>query len=124
MSFNPLSLLVLKFRGRSVAVLRDQCARYEVGRPTIKSSFFSYRLIVSLSQDTIAVAQRNFRSLQGVPVEDIVLRSTIPDYPEQDVVELSKEIWSTVSTVVHTVTIALESGASLSKDSAAVASGH
>jgi len=35
MSFNLLSLLVLKFRGRSVAVFRDHCTRYEVSRPTI-----------------------------------------------------------------------------------------
>jgi hypothetical protein len=67
-----------------------------------------------LAQSILAVAQRNFRSLQGVPVEVIVLLSTIPGYPEQDQVELSKEIWSTVSTVVQSVTIALESGASLS----------
>ena len=34
MAFNPLSLLVLKSRGRSVAVFRDHCTRYEVSRPT------------------------------------------------------------------------------------------
>src|SRR5258708_591378 len=85
---------------------------------------FSDRLIASLAQNVLTVAQRNFRSLQGVPVEDIVLLSTIPDYPEQDQVELSKEIWSTVSNVVHTVTITLESGASsivLLSDNAAAA---
>ena len=79
-------------------------------------------LIASPAQSILAVAKSNFRSLQGVPIEDIVLLSTIPNYPEQDQVELSKEIWSTVSTVVLSVTIALESGASpnmLSNDNAA-----
>jgi len=35
MAFNPLSILVLKFRGRSVAVLRDHCSFYGVSRPAI-----------------------------------------------------------------------------------------
>jgi len=30
MSFNPLSVLNLKFRGRTVAVSRNQCSHYEV----------------------------------------------------------------------------------------------
>jgi hypothetical protein len=114
MEFN---LLILKFRGRSVAVFRDHCTRYEVCRPLNLLPLItavSHGLIASLVQSILAVAQRSFRSLHGVPVEDIVLLSTIPGYPEQDQVELSKEIWSAVSTVVHTVTIALESGASLS----------
>jgi len=34
--FNPLSLLILKFHGRSVAVFRDHCTRYDVRRPTIR----------------------------------------------------------------------------------------
>ena len=33
MAFDPLSLLILKFRGRSVAVFRDRCADYDVSRP-------------------------------------------------------------------------------------------
>lgn len=37
MAFDPLSLLVLKFRGRNVAVFRDHCAHYEVSRPTINN---------------------------------------------------------------------------------------
>lgn len=60
------------------------------------------------------VAQRNFRALHGVSPEDIVLLSAIPDYPDPGEVELSKDIWSTVSAVVHSVTIALDSGAFLS----------
>ena len=68
-------------------------------------------LIASLAQSILAVAQSNFRDLQGVPIENIVLLSVIPDYPNQDQVELSKEIWPTVSAIVHSVTIALESGA-------------
>ena len=35
MEFNPLSLLILKFRGRSVAVFRDHCIRHEVSRLTV-----------------------------------------------------------------------------------------
>ena len=36
----------------------------------------------------------------------------IPGYPNPDPVELLPEIWTTVCNVVHTVTIALESGIS------------
>ena len=68
-------------------------------------------LIASLAQSILAVAQSNFRDLQGVPIENIVLLSVIPDYPNQDQVEVSKEIWPTVCAIVHSVTIALESGA-------------
>ena len=39
MAFNPLSLLVLKFHGRSVVVFRDHCTRYEVSRPTVNYRF-------------------------------------------------------------------------------------
>ncbi|KAI0292433.1 hypothetical protein BC826DRAFT_1105524 [Russula brevipes] len=88
LAFNPLSLLNLKCRGRTIAVLRDECQHYD---------------------SVLAVARRKFRSLHGVPVEDIVLLATIPGYPETDQVELSKEIWPTVSAVVHSVTIVLES---------------
>lgn len=35
MAFDPLSLLILKFRGRGVAVLRDRCADYDVGRLSV-----------------------------------------------------------------------------------------
>ena len=108
MSFNPLSLLILKFRGRSVAVFRDHCTRYEVSPPNIN---FRQSLIASLAQSILAVAQSNFRDLQGVPIENIVLLSTIPDYPDRGQVELSKETWPTVSAIVHSVMIALESGA-------------
>ena len=107
-------------------MFRDHCTHYEVSHLLVLPSItaLSDGLIASLAQSILAIAQHNFRSLQGVSVEDIVLLSTIPDYPEQDQVELSKEIWSTVSTVVHSVTIALESGASpsvLLNDNAAAA---
>ncbi|KAH9960153.1 hypothetical protein BC827DRAFT_1209480 [Russula dissimulans] len=95
MSFDPLSILNLKFRSRTVAVFRNHCARYE---------------------DIIAVAQCNFRALQEVPAEDIILVATVPGYPETDKVELSKEIWPTVSGVVYSVTIALESELRTSTD--------
>ena len=112
MAFNMLSLLFLKFRGRSVAVFRDHCTHYEVSHPCIHSVVFrAASLIAPLAQGVLAVAQRHFRSLQDVRVEDVVLLAVIPGYPDQAQVELSKEIWSTVSAVVHTVMIALESGA-------------
>ena len=38
--------------------------------------------------------------------------ASIPGYPDTNQVELPKEIWPSVSSVVRTVTIALESGAS------------
>ena len=65
-------------------------------------------------QNILAVAQRNFRAPHGVSPEDIVLLSAIPDYPDPGEVELSKDIWPTVSALVHSVTIDLESGAFLS----------
>ena len=112
MAFDPLSLLFLKFRGRTVAVLRDRCVQYEVSPPSIFSLFLrAASLIAPPAQGILAVAQHNFRPLQDVRVDDVVLLAVIPGYPDQAQVELSKEIWSTVSAVVHTVTIALESGA-------------
>ena len=33
MPFDPLSLLILKFRGRGVVVLRDRCTDYDVSLP-------------------------------------------------------------------------------------------
>jgi hypothetical protein len=33
MVYDPFSLLILKFRGRGVAVLRDSCSDYDVSRP-------------------------------------------------------------------------------------------
>jgi hypothetical protein len=32
MDFDPLTLLTLKYRGRSVAVFREHCLRHEVSR--------------------------------------------------------------------------------------------
>lgn len=64
-----------------------------------------------LSQGVLEVARHSFQSLQDIRVENVVLLAVIPGYPDQAQVELSKEIWSTVSVVVHTVTVALESGA-------------
>jgi hypothetical protein len=118
MAFNPLSLLILKFRGRSVAVFRDQCLRHEVSHPwhrvALPRRASDLDRIASSAQHILAVAQRNFRALHGVPLEDIVLLSAIPGYPDPGEVELAKDIWPTVSPVVHSVTIALESGAILS----------
>lgn len=78
-------------------------------------------LIASLAQSILAVAQSKFRDLRDVPIEKIVLLSVIPDYPDQGQVELSKEIWPTVSAIVHSVTIALESGAYLERFDGAAA---
>jgi len=88
MSFDPRTLLVLKYRGRSVAVFREQCLRHE---------------------DLLSVARRTFPSLQDVPTSDVVLMAPIPEYPDSEPVELLPEIWTTVCHVVYTVTIVLES---------------
>ena len=66
---------------------------------------------MSPSQNILPVAQLHFRALQGVAPEDVVLLAVIPGYPDPGEVELSKEIWSTMSTVVHTVSFDLDSGA-------------
>ena len=89
---------------------------YEVSHPCIFSVRVVLRapsLIATPAQSIVAVAQRNFQPLQDVRVEDVVFLAVIPGYPDQAQVGLSKEIWSMVSAVVHTVTIALESGAFL-----------
>ena len=51
--------------------------------------------------------------MQFIPADNIIPLASIPGYPEASQVEISKEVWPVVRTVVHTVTIALESGASL-----------
>jgi hypothetical protein len=50
--------------------------------------------------------------LESFPLADLVPLASIPGHPGTSEVEISKEIWPAVRTVVHTVTIALESGAS------------
>ncbi|KAI0270846.1 hypothetical protein BGY98DRAFT_1100615 [Russula aff. rugulosa BPL654] len=89
MPFDPLSLLILKFRGRGVVVLRDRCTDYD---------------------SIIAVARRSLRPLQllGPDAGDLILLASIPGYPESSEVELTKEVWPAVSSIVHSVTIALE----------------
>lgn len=93
MSFDPLSLLILKFRGRSVtpnvAVFRDRCADYD---------------------SIISVARRHLRPLQGLALDadDLILLASIPGYPDTSEVELTKDVWPAVSSIVHSVTIALE----------------
>ncbi|KAH9990306.1 hypothetical protein BJV77DRAFT_1160147 [Russula vinacea] len=66
MDFNPLSLLILKFRGSSVAVFRTNV---------------SIMIIV-------AVARRNLRSLKPFVDDDLVLLASIPGYPDKSEVEL------------------------------------
>jgi hypothetical protein len=55
MAFNPLFLLILKSRGRSVAVFRDRCADYDVSRP---QSLFLDGLSSDRQQSVIAVSER------------------------------------------------------------------
>ena len=43
---------------------------------------------------------------------ELILLASIPGYPDTSEVELTREVWPTVSPIVHTVTIALDSGAS------------
>ncbi|KAI0270849.1 hypothetical protein BGY98DRAFT_1179713 [Russula aff. rugulosa BPL654] len=84
-----LALLILKFRGRAVAVFRDRCADYD---------------------SVISVARRSLRPLQllGPDAGDLILLASIPGYPDTSEVELTREVWPTVSSIVHSVTIALE----------------
>ena len=63
------------------------------------------------SQDLIWVAQMTFRDLQKVPDENLVILAPIPSYPDQRSAEISMEIWPMINTAVHSLTIALESGA-------------
>jgi hypothetical protein len=77
---------------------------------------FNFRDVLSsdctaAKQDTIAVAQRNFRSLRSIAQEDLALMALIPHYPDKKEVDVSKEAWPLVSPVVQSVTIAIESGA-------------
>jgi hypothetical protein len=74
-------------------------------------AFFPAGLIAFLSQDVIWVAQLTFRDLKNVPDEKFVILAPIPGYPDQREAEISMEIWPMINTTVHSVTIALESGA-------------
>ena len=114
MPFDPLTLLTLKFRGRSVAVPRVRCADYDV-RHSVPSAF-DFRNVLSsdctvAKQGIIAVA-RSMKFMEPFAQEDLVVLAPIPDYPDQKEVEVSKEAWPLVCAVVQSVTIALESGAS------------
>ncbi|KAH9033621.1 hypothetical protein EDB85DRAFT_1099566 [Lactarius pseudohatsudake] len=86
MEFDPLTLLTLKYHGRSVAVIREHCLNHE---------------------SLLAIARRTFPSLRDAG--DIVLVAPIPGSPDTEPVELLPETWTTVCHVVHAVTIALES---------------
>jgi hypothetical protein len=106
--FNPLSLLFLKFRGRSVAVLRDHCTYYDVSRP------HQSPVAVPDSRPLMATEYHHGRTAQlaqSFTSDDLVLLASIPGYPDTDQVELTKAVWPSASAVVQTVTIALESGA-------------
>jgi hypothetical protein len=48
MAFDPYSLLILKFRGRGVAVFRDRCADYDVSRPQSLSLFLMTVCLLTL----------------------------------------------------------------------------
>lgn len=65
---------------------------------------------IAAKQDVIATAQRNIRSLQSLAKEDLVLRAVIPNYPDRQEIEVSKESWPLINAVVQFVTIALKSG--------------
>ena len=112
--FDPLSFLILTFQGRRIAALRENCSKYEVScrhRHFDSCESLCHQTLM-VPQNVVNLVQRKFRSLQDVLAEDIVLMAVIPDYPVTDEVEMSKELWPSVWKVVHTVTIALESGAS------------
>jgi hypothetical protein len=119
MSFDPSAFLTLKFRGRSVVVRRDHCSDYSM-MWVIPSEYFpiAFNFCDVMSSDctgakqgVIAVVQRNLRSLEPVNKENIVLLALIPDYPDQEEVQVSKEVWPLVSAIVQSVTIAFETSA-------------
>jgi hypothetical protein len=70
-------------------------------------------------QSIIAVARRSLRPLQLLAPDagDLILLASIPGYPDTSEVELTKDVWPTVSSIVHSVTIALEAGASITNGS-------
>ena len=107
---SPQVILILKFRGRRIAFLRDQYLDYDVSRHSrhrVPSSPVAFPEIISV----IAVARLNFNP-QSFPPDDYVLLAPIPGYPDTTQVELPDDIWPFVSTVVHAVTIVIRSGAS------------
>ncbi len=69
-------------------------------------------LIAPLAQNILPLALRNFETLQRVSLPDVIILASIPGYPDQSQVEISPEIWLVIYNVVHSVTIALKSGAS------------
>ena len=123
MAFDPLSLLFLKFRGRVVAVFRDRCSDYDVSPFLFPGpSIFSlglHRRYHRQQQSIIAVARSSFRPLKLLSPDagDLILLASIPGYPDASDVELTKDVWPTVSSIVHSVTIALEPGASVTNGS-------
>ncbi|KAH9018122.1 hypothetical protein EDB84DRAFT_1520100 [Lactarius hengduanensis] len=72
MVFDPLTLLTLKYHGRSVAVIREHCLNHE---------------------SLLAIARRTFPSLRDAG--DIVLVAPIPGSPDTEPVELLPETWTT-----------------------------
>jgi hypothetical protein len=115
MEFNPFShhviRFILNFCGRSVAVFQSDCGRHGVSCPCHPCVPLSTCVIAPLVQDVLAVIQRSFRSLQGVPANDIVLLAVVPGFEKHGQVEFSKEVWPMLRAQMGTVTIALESGA-------------
>ncbi|KAI0246381.1 hypothetical protein BJV78DRAFT_1255092 [Lactifluus subvellereus] len=89
MAFNPPPLLIMKHRGRSVAVSRSDCYLYE---------------------NVLGVARQTFQSLKDVsPDNELVLLAEIPGYSEAGAVEITKDIWPVVNEIVKSVTVAVES---------------
>jgi hypothetical protein len=108
--FDPLSLLFLEFRGRSVTVFRTHCFDYHV-LASLTGTPGSPRRLTPVN-NVVAVSRRSLGSLRFFPHDDLVLLKSISGYPDVNKVELSKEVWPSVNAVIHTVTHALESGAS------------
>jgi hypothetical protein len=91
-------------------VFRDRCADYDVSRP---QSLFLTGCLLTGKQSVIAVARRSLRPLQllAPDASHFILLASIPGYPDTSEVELTKDVWPTVSSIVFSVTIALEDGA-------------
>lgn len=91
-------------------MFRRDCGQHSVSRPCHHLPLSTCG-IAPVVQDVLAAIQRSFRSLRGIPVNDIVILAVIPGLEKHGQVEISKDVWPMLRAQVGTVTIALESGA-------------
>ncbi|SRR6266404_3722899 len=114
-TFDRVTLLILKSRGRNVAVFRDNCPDYDVScahwrsrvaSPPSSDSDFTAEYHRGRMTQLAVPAFRSRRVRARPPSLDPGLFSA-----DKTTVELTRDIWPTMSSILHTVTVALESGA-------------